>query len=186
MKIMKILAILLVPVLLISCGFFVSPRNKIREVALHPVIDGYIEVPPPPREFTIATMWVYVAGPVCHSLIQFDMSKIPLGSQILSAELRLHCVIGAAGDIIEIFRIKEQWDEGTVDATAIDVALDPIIQLDIPAAPPVFGKTNIRSFVQSWVNGTPNYGLRLSPISGNIEFETIESGRPPELLIRYY
>ena len=185
MKTMKILAAFLMPALLISCGFFVSPRNEIQEVTLRPVIDGYVVPAPPSREFSTATMWVYQAGPPCHSFIKFDMSKIPIGSQILSAELRFHCVVGAASDIIEIYRIKEKWDEGTVDPTAIDVASDPI-QLDILFAPPVFVKANSRSFVQSWVNVAPNNGLLLSPNSGNIEFETVESGNPPELFIRYY
>ena len=177
------------PVLLISCGFFVSPRNKIQEVTLHPVIDGYIDDQKPPitNDFISNNMWVS-QGSHYYSLIEFNMDKIPFGAQILSAQLRLNCISANADDSIWIKRIKDSWDESTISFD-ITTAFDNI-EIRIPTPLPIlprFFTVEIRSIAQSWANGSPNYGIILSPgTMAHIEFETVESGNKPELFIRYY
>ncbi len=188
MKTMKILAAFLMPVLLISCGLFVSPRNKIQEVTLIPRRDGYINDQDPPsiNDF-LNNMWVS-QGNHYYSLIEFNLDKIPFGAQILSAQLSLNCISANADDHIWINRIKESWDESDIrfDINQTYDNIELIIPNPLPPLPYLV-TVEIRSIAQSWANGATNYGIILSPgTAAHIEFETVESGRSPELFIRYY
>jgi hypothetical protein len=191
MKTMKILAAFLMPVLLISCGFFVAPRNEIQEVTLIPRRDGYInDIVPPPATFTdflSNTMWIS-QGNHYYSLIEFNLDKIPFGAQILSAKLSLNCISANADDHIWINRIKESWDESDIrfDINQTYDNIELIIPNPLPPLPYLV-TVEIRSITQSWANGAANYGIILSPgATADIEFETTESGTFPELFIRYY
>jgi hypothetical protein len=61
------------------------------------------------------------ASPIIHALLRFDLSAIPVGSEVLSAVLELwtgacaNCQ-GNPGTSIEVFRLLEAWVEGSADS----------------------------------------------------------------------
>ncbi len=97
------------------------------------------------------------------SLIQFDLSQIPSGSSIVSAELYLYMYASTGPAINDLHRITAPWTE--TGATWISWVTpggdyDPIVTssaqiVDTSAA---WIKFDVTSDVQSFVDGTPNYG----------------------------
>src|SRR3970282_514494 len=95
------------------------------------------------------------------SFVRFDLSGIPPGATVLSATLTL-CLPSAPGGAAvgrtHIFpRVISAWTEtGVTCTTQPSVAAGPYALLSVPASGCV--SVNAGPDVQSWVNGTANYG----------------------------
>ena len=127
------------------------------------------------------------SAPSKYILLAFDLGGIPVGAQIVSAQLSLYCVTApAAMHENDVLRIKEPWDPDTV---AFPLEVDYESQFDMDSGN--LGRRlegEARKLVQSWVNGAPNYGIGLATQSGSIvEFQSVEAAdQTPFLRIRYY
>lgn len=137
------------------------------------------------------------SGKVKRILIAFDISSIPAGSTITSATLRL-CLsadppIDSQGRTEELRLVTSSWTETgviwntqpTVSGTVTDT-----ITLPVTAMPLAFTVTDD---VQAWVDGTANYGWRLSDetegeSTGDVKYhsrESSDSGARPLLDVTY-
>jgi hypothetical protein len=96
-------------------------------------------------------------------LIQFNVSSIPPGSQIVFAQLWLFQDSNSGqGNVYNLYRNTSAWNERTVtyatkpttDGLVSSLAInDPFAQ--------EFRTFNLTNVVQDWVNGTANFGLTL-------------------------
>lgn len=53
-------------------------------------------------------------GAVWFSYVQFDLSSIPIGKEIISAKLKLRCTSSGTPADIDIFESSEDWNENTI------------------------------------------------------------------------
>ncbi|MDD5112494.1 MAG: DNRLRE domain-containing protein [Methylobacter sp.] len=118
-----------------------------------------------------------------HLLIQFDLSTIPSNAHIVSAELQLYRKTGSGKDAINVYRIKQDWIEGskTGSGTADGATwktfngtntwvnpggdYDPTLMARSQVDAGVSGvhSWEIAPLVQSWLTGKyPNYGMLLN------------------------
>ena len=129
------------------------------------------------------------------SLIQFPLSSIPNGSDIVSANLNLHgyCVRSIASPItVNIRKILNSWNELTV-TWATKPSYDSInaSTLDVPdSGTNNWHEWNLTSLVQNWIDGTPNNGviLILGDPSSDCHFKSSEYSDAilrPKLVISY-
>jgi uncharacterized repeat protein (TIGR01451 family) len=144
------------------------------------------------------------------SLLQFDLSSIPAGAIITSAQLRLTKTGGAtASQNIGVYRVTSAWDEGTQNGTAgtanwsqrqsgtnwTTAGGDSNASAEDTVA--VAGNAaytwNLASLVQGWMSGTfVNNGVLLgSPDTGGDnpqQFGSLQNGTPanrPQLIVSY-
>ena len=140
-------------------------------------------------------------------LLSWDVTKIPLGAQVVSAEIEVQVTEGAAGRV-EAFGLLRDWDEAAtnwIKASATDAwgaagasgtgdrAPSPA-GIGIVAGP---GPLKVRlgpagvSLLQAWVDGSvPNHGLvaALDAASGIARFVSSEgttAAQRPRLTVRY-
>jgi len=96
------------------------------------------------------------------TLIEWDLSMIPSGASVESAEMRLYCIsfFGSATGQPVFHMINEEWDELTVTMnTQPSFDATPCLNGAWPAAQSWFS-VDVTPFVQAWVNGThPNCGI---------------------------
>jgi hypothetical protein len=112
-----------------------------------------------------------------YSLIQFDLSSIPSGSAISSAELGLYIYqLGTGGSPSgRLYRVTSSWAETSVTwntRPTYDSATILAAYSNPPTGWLLMSTAALAQVVQNWVNGTyPNYGLELyntSPfVAGN-------------------
>src|SRR5262245_31548444 len=96
------------------------------------------------------------------SLLYFDVSFIPQGTQIASATVKLDGGNSAFGTI-EVHNVLAHWSENTVTWNNFGNAFTPQAQTTFTEAAFSAGKTSFDAtpLVQAWVNGTVNYGMIL-------------------------
>jgi hypothetical protein len=139
------------------------------------------------------------ADPTCdqpqtsQSLIQFDLSAIPVGATINSATLRLfHSINDGSGDAFELYRNTSAWDETTTTyntrPSADPAAVGSFVIGDNAIG--VYREADVTGVVSDWHSGTfPNFGLTLRQINetpvGWIYIDSKESGVDPELVVDY-
>ena len=111
------------------------------------------------------------------TLIQFDLSSLPSGttaSQIGAAYLKLYVNrINTAG-LVNIQAVTSTWNESTV-SYATTPSLGSTVASFTPATPQQFITIDVTSLVQSWLNGTTNYGIALTTSGGDIVFDSKEN-----------
>jgi hypothetical protein len=106
-----------------------------------------------------------------HSLIRFELSWLPAGSQVHSAFLEMAVASGAGLAMVPmgVFPIVDTWDEGSVTWDNQPNVLTPAaVQIPVYLAPALF-QWDIRGLAQTWVNDPAhNNGLELrGPESGS-------------------
>ena len=143
------------------------------------------------------------------TLIQFNISSIPVGATINSASLKLTKLAGNSGINVDVHQVTAEWDEGTGGSGGSsgdaswnerqpgvawttaggDYGLS-VATLNIGGNGDYFW--DVASIVQDWVNGTSNYGFMLeSPDGGGnrsqifASSENATSANRPELFINY-
>ena len=96
------------------------------------------------------------------SFVLFDVSTIPAGSTVNTATLTLCATSGNSGRTHDAFRVTASWTETGVTWNAMpSVAASATASI---AAPSTAGCVtwSIASDVQLWVDGTANYGWRIT------------------------
>jgi hypothetical protein len=191
MKMIRYLACVMLPVLLVSCGLFIAPRYEIQDEIIHPFRDGYIDSGSG-RYFADPMLKVddQAVGAEYYILLGFDvMKRLPVGARIVSAHLKLNCIAppGGMDAQIKVYRIKNPWDETSVAYASLSLR-DEERSMYIRQALPGEYSVDIPGTVQAWVYGVENCGILLaSDYDGIIEFEAMEAnGLLPELHVRYY
>jgi hypothetical protein len=188
MKRWKLILVFFIPILASGCGLFIAPRNEIREVELPPTVDGWIDdVATPARDFAGPALQMVTFAPSKYILLAFDLSDIPVGAQIVSAQLSLYCIAApAAIQENAVLRFKESWQPDTV---TFPLATDSESQFDMDSGNQDRRlEVEVRKIVQTWVNGVPNYGIGLATQGpSTIQFQSLEAAdQTPFLRIRYY
>lgn len=101
-------------------------------------------------------------------VLEWDLSSIPAGSTINSAEVYVYNYDEFGGTLnAEIYRVTESWDEDTlVDEIDHDDA-NPYDNVDISGSGS-YKTFDITTLVQEWIDGTyDNYGVVYYGISGS-------------------
>jgi hypothetical protein len=97
------------------------------------------------------------------SLIEFDISNVPIGSVVSSAILDLQVYTGGAGESNPVvYKITQPWQESITWST--QPSYDSTIYGEIPATTISNGLFSfpITSLVKEWIeNNIPNYGLMI-------------------------
>jgi hypothetical protein len=121
-------------------------------------------------------------------LIEFDLSAIPAGATINSAELSLYQFYNTfSGGTYGIFPVTSSWTEATTFDSAPTHNPSPASSLAFLGSPtPLYRNWNLTSLVSDWARGAiPNYGMWIEEIpqdgSGSAYLSSsddIESHRP--------
>ena len=120
-----------------------------------------------------------------NALLQFDLSSIPIGTRIISAQLELYHYVTTgtpASPGVDVHRLMRNWVEGTHDGTGTadgatwntwngndnwsnaggDYESTPVASSVISAATSDWESWEIGELVQGWIDGSyPNYGVIL-------------------------
>ncbi len=117
----------------------------------------------------LACYWTFQGIPgVGRSLMRFDLSEIPPGSEIFSATLSLYYYPGVNGgnggdNACWLKRVGEPWDPDLVTWATQPVTVEAG-QVEIPAAPSFtnFPDIDLKDFTELWVNDpSSNHGMML-------------------------
>ncbi|PIP39763.1 MAG: hypothetical protein COX19_07120, partial [Desulfobacterales bacterium CG23_combo_of_CG06-09_8_20_14_all_51_8] len=102
------------------------------------------------------------------SVIKFDVSEIPKNAEVIEASLYVYALdenTSLNHPSIEAYSAPSHWDESSLNWSQVD---DKDAQIHtssftagIPDSSPDSYYWNITDMVQSWVNGSPNYGVVL-------------------------
>ncbi|MBC2717149.1 MAG: IPTL-CTERM sorting domain-containing protein [Desulfobacteraceae bacterium] len=136
--------------------------------------DAMITTTPPDNNFGSGSALTvnYGGTSLNHGLIEFNLSAIPIGATIDSVTLELfeYSNCGLNQNLIEAHLNSGSWDETTVtwnSAPAYDPAVLATNTGETAACDWLI--FDVSSAVTDWVNGTPNYGFRITgPASGNV------------------
>ena len=144
------------------------------------------------------------------ALVKFDLPTIGTGSQIIEAYLQL---IGYPltehvyeGNVVNIHRITENWDETTAKWATMNNKYDTRIESSFESlrsfidatntVSPMLNGGNITDLVKKWYSDTPNYGILLKEnkeeyINDYVSAyysknNTVNGGNPqPTLILKY-
>lgn len=140
------------------------------------------------------------AGDLSRTLIQFDLSSIPANSLINCATLHVYERDKSDDQTIYVHRITNSWNapeatwlnrETGITWTSPGGDYDPTVVASFPAdTNNGYQDIDVTSLVQFWVdNPGSNFGTLLrSTTTGSIiviEFSSIESAKPPQLIVDY-
>ena len=129
------------------------------------------------------------------SFVQFDLSSIPAGATVRSAELRL-CDTGSIGVALDhdLELVDDTWDEDTITANNAPGVIGALpgltIVLNATLGPTCFF-TDVQAHVQAWVDGdVANNGWLISTdvLSALVDYATKEhadASLQPQLVIDY-
>ena len=127
------------------------------------------------------------------SLLHFDLSKIPAGSVINKAELRLFQT-GANNDwLLNIDRVEEAWAEATVTFRTAPKTSTFYFDLAAPLTTKEYISWDVTTLAQQWLHQPllfPNHGLQvrgntIAAANLNRNFESREASNPPQLVIDF-
>ncbi len=137
------------------------------------------------------------------SLLRFDLSAIPFGSEVHSAELELHLASGSGSAVpIDVFRVTERWIENEVtwDERSSGVAWsnpggdhDPAPSATVLVGPDSgeHYSGDVTSLFADWVSGRhPNHGMLLRGGHNGVDEEFLSSddsnsGLRPRIRVDY-
>lgn len=148
-----------------------TPTNVVN-LELCAVADAYVDEYAPTTNFgssaELRVGYGHAPGEVKarRALVRFDLSFIPLGSQVQSASFRALYLDGAGFAeplIIGLYQVQNPWSEMSVNwNNQPSVQPEMVARVEIPREPKQIYDWNVRGLVQRWVNGeSPNYGLTL-------------------------
>jgi uncharacterized repeat protein (TIGR01451 family) len=137
-----------------------------------------------------------------HSLIQFDLTPIPAGSTVLTANLFLYEDNKQNNQVIRLHRLTNSWVNAQVTwshrniganipwTTAGGDYLPAEVANFTPTLDKQYRQVNVTDAAQAWVGGTPNYGLliRSTGDNGEVTFKSSDEGKVekrPQLCVEY-
>lgn len=153
-----------------------------------------------------ATTSLLVQGGLARTLVQFDLSSIPAGSTILSAQLSLYHTAGGS-DTVSAYRVTKPWTEGTgvagsgatwneydgaTDWTAAGGDYDTAagVTIVLPANN-TWATWDLTARTAAWTAGTQsNYGIALVANGGGANTfvssdDTVNTTQRPKLVVTY-
>lgn len=175
--------------------------TKLYPVADATVLEGYAN-----NNFgSVSDMWVgydHCLSPmaaISRSLIRFDLSAIPAGTSITSANLYLNlinsCDIGYRTHTVTLYRISSSWSASTVTWSNKPGYAESHGSRSITAGSWGYYSFDVTNLVRGWINGSyANYGLMVrgpessDSTSARLGFATVESSgttSDPYLSITY-
>ena len=183
-----------------------TPGGCTQTARIYATQDAYINADKPAEiknTTELRTTYDANAAKRLRALLQFDLSSIPPGSVINSANFRIN-VTDDNNHTVEIHALTNSWLESQVTwlsrnkATALNWTtaggdFTGTIYNTFNPTPPANGYTNVpvTSLVQGWYDGSvPNNGMILvptTPAGGNntIKYSSSESASPPYLEVTY-
>ena len=103
------------------------------------------------------------SGQARRGLLKFDLSSIPQGATITSAQLELYCYSKpTTGQTLNLHLVTSDWTEGSANWTNMNNKYNSTVLSSISGGTTTGWKvwTGLAETVQGWVNGTiTNYGL---------------------------
>ncbi len=145
----------------------------------------------------------YTRGGVVEStyntLVAFDLSGIPSGANIVSAELKLYYIgNGNPGDVYQVCRITKDWDENTVTGQDINQNKNVVctgITATVPSTPNTWMTWDVTDEVKAFLDGTyENHGWLIKSNTYNswnpwksqyLSKDSSDSAYYPQLVITY-
>ncbi len=105
-----------------------------------------------------------------YSLIEFDLSGIPVGATVNSATfgLYLHYNLYTGTKPIDAYQVTSSWVENTVDWNSQPTVGAIVASTSVTTGKDKWVTWDLRSLTQSWLSGTPNYGVELRAPSANV------------------
>jgi RHS repeat-associated protein len=161
----------------------VDPTIKIQPITWEQSLDVEIRSEFPTSN--LDNLWQLAVGTTAggriRSLIKLPLWDIPSGVQIDSAQLMTyfdgsHSVTPTNSVTVEARRVTASWSDTTATWNSINTAFAEAGLSTATRAPNqsgVWHSFNVKNIVQSWLNGTPNYGFMLKAVS-----ETLNQGGP--------
>jgi hypothetical protein len=102
-----------------------------------------------------------------YSFLKFDLSAIPSSTNVTSASLNLYRYNGVInlGYTVDLYRVTEDWDEGTITGNnkpAYDPTFIANASMPLDHGWASWSHSSFTNLVQGWINGTiDNYGVIL-------------------------
>jgi hypothetical protein len=141
------------------------------------------------RNWGASTDWVantgMLSGEVRQALFRFDLSAIPAGAAIASANVKLgeynNPQMPTAAATIRAHRITAGWTESTVTWNSFQQAYASNVEASFSNGSGLVNpQFSLKSLVQSWVDGTyPNYGFLLEQAPVNGQTTSFEGSEQP-------
>jgi subtilisin family serine protease len=109
------------------------------------------------------------SGDTTHLVSRFNLSSILPGSTIVSAKAYFW-VTQTSNTPVNVHRITDSWTESGVTWSNTSADFDPVADATFtPASLNQYVVVDLKTLVQEWVNGAPNYGLMFSGTPSNNE-----------------
>jgi hypothetical protein len=118
--------------------------------------------------------------------IKFDLSSIPSGATVVSAELKLFDTEGQGGNqTISVSRVDTNWDENTLVWNSAITLESPTASLTYNPSDTGYHTWDVTSDVQAFLSGTPNNGWCVKISDGWVTFASKEgtTGELPKLVV---
>jgi len=130
----------------------------------------------------VSSHWTHGGTPTeARGLLQYDLSQIPVGSVIISANLSLWADTNSPYDIVgqpmygtnnasNLYLVTSDWNPATVNWNSMPAVStnSPVLLPQSTATDENYFNIDISGFVQAWVNNPANnYGIMLEMITQN-------------------
>ncbi len=135
--------------------------------------------------------------PKKRSLIYFDISTLPGTAVVSSATLELYLYSSGSSNNVKIFRVTNQWTElgsswkrrmAGINWSPAGGEFNPTVEGLLPSGSPGAKQATITTLVQSWINGTANYGMLLKYGASQNKYRSSEYSivsERPKLTVNY-
>lgn len=118
--------------------------------------------------------------------VKFDTSSIPQGVIIKSAKARLYYSQMAKDQVIEMYRIREDWSEYGITYRNLPAEDEFLTNEYINNEKEFYIEFDITDLANNWSDGLLNYGLTLRANEGISVLRTREFPQAPTLIVEYY
>jgi len=168
--------------------FFISSEPNVFAATetFNPTGDTYVAAEIPDMKFCNETTVAVGTHTDMLGYVKFNISSIPSGSIINSAELRLWCIQIINNGAVFVGRVSSSWTECGVDWNH-QPAVEPPILSSTPPGTFQWWQIDITSIVQEgFEDNASNMGFRLEKASnGLVQFHSSEGSSKPQLVISY-
>ena len=129
------------------------------------------------------------AGDSMRAIVEFDLSAIPGGTTLATAEIWLY-VTAADASPIHVHRVSKNWVENNVDWNKMGDRYDAAVRGSFSPAGAGWHSVDVTALVQEWVDGTQaNDGVMLLSTSSGVPAGFVSregsAGQRPHLILTY-
>ncbi len=130
------------------------------------------------------TLYTGLTGPKMVSLLRFDLSVVPLGASITSADMEITEFSTSTNATVSLHPITAAWSEATTNYNTFANAYAPTVLASFTTAGHVGTgpiQINLTSYVQNVLNGTfTPHGIALDQTPGDTRFRSSEHPQIPD------